>query len=137
MAQKRWKKFSKKLLLKEKIKIVKMSKEATTRISKIFDLIRVTRINTVFSKKRFLHFIIIAWLAYTRTINQKRSHVQSLYENMLNTYMNLADDVFGSNQKENPSVQDALFEAVDSNKFQTKHLQDVPLAKEYYENKKK
>ena len=136
MAQKRWKKFSKKLLLKEKIKIVKMSKEATTRISKIFDLIRITRINTVFSKKRFLHFIIIAWLAYTRTINQKRSHVQSLYENMLNTYMNLADDVFGSNQKENPSVQDALFEAVDSNKFQTQHLQDVPLAKEYYENKK-
>ena len=134
--EKKWKKISEKLLLKEKIKIIKMSKDVTTRISKIFDLIRITRINTVFSKKRFLHYIIIAWLAYTRTINQKRSHVQSLYENMLNTYMNLADDVFGSNQKENPSVQDALFEAVDSNKFQTKHLQDVPLAKEYYENKK-
>ena len=55
---------------------------------------------------------------------------------MLNTYMNLADDVFGNNQKENPSVQDALFEAVDSTKFQTKTLQDVPLAKEYYEKKK-
>ena len=55
---------------------------------------------------------------------------------MLSTYMNIADDVFGNNQKENPSVQDALFEAVDSNKFQTKNLQDVPLAKEYYENRK-
>jgi len=133
---KKWKKICEKLLLKERIKLVKLSKNVTIRISKIFDLIRVTRINSVFSKKRFLHFIIVAWLAYTRTIKQKRSHVQTLYENMLNTYMNLADDVFGNNQKENPSVQDALFEAVDSSKFQTKILQDVPLAKEYYEKKK-
>ena len=55
---------------------------------------------------------------------------------MLTTYMNMADDVFGANQKENPSVQDALYEAVDSNKFQTKEIKDVPLAMEYYENKK-
>ena len=55
---------------------------------------------------------------------------------MLSTYMNMADDVFGPNQKENPSVQDALYEAVDSNKFQTKEVSDVPLAMEYYENKK-
>ena len=50
--------------------------------------------------------------------------------------MNLADDAFGSNQKENPSVQDSLFEAVDSNKSQTKDIQDVPLAQRYYEKKK-
>ena len=55
---------------------------------------------------------------------------------MLSTYMNMADDVFGVNQKENPSVQDALYEAVDSNKFQTKEMKDVPLATEYYENRK-
>ena len=80
--------------------------------------------------------MIIAWLAYTRNIKQKRTHVKSLYENMISTYMNLADDVFGNNQKQNPSVQDALFEAVDSNKFQTKDMEDVPLAQEYYEKKK-
>jgi hypothetical protein len=132
----KWKKLTQKLLLNEKVKIIKISKEKYYVKKKIFDLIRLTRINTIYSKRRYLHFIIIAWLVYTRNIRQKRSHVQTLYENMLSTYMNIADDVFGNNQKENPSVQDALFEAVDSNKFQTKNLQDVPLAKEYYENRK-
>ena len=132
----KWRKLSEKLLLKEKIEIIKLSKHITIRINKIFDLIRLTRVNTVFSKRKYLHFIIIAWLAYTRTIIQKRTHVKSLYENMINTYMNIADDIFGNNQKENPSVQDAIFEAVDSDKFQTKDVPDVPIANKYYEKKK-
>ena len=132
----KWKYIGKKLLLKEKIKIVKLSKEITYRINKIFDLIRITRINSIFSKKRYIHFIIIAWLAYCRNIKNKRTHVKSLYENMIATYMNMADDVFGNNQKDNPSVQDALFEAVESNKFQTNNMQDVPIANEYYQRKK-
>ena len=132
----KWHKFGKKLLLKEKIRIIKLSKEVTIRINKIFDLIRITRINSIFSKKRYLHLIIISWLSYTRNILHKRNHVNTLYENMVTTYMNVADDVFGKNQKENPSVQDALFEAVDSTKFQTKRMQDVPLAKDYYLKKK-
>ena len=131
-----WHRFGKKLLLKEKIQIIKLSKEITVRINKIFDLIRITRINSIFSKKRYLHLIIIAWLSYTRNIHHKLTHINTLYENMLTTYMNVADDVFGKNQKENPSVQDALFEAVDSTKFQTKRMQDVPLAKDYYSQKK-
>ena len=133
---KKWERISKKLIIKEKIKIIKYSKLLLTRFSKIFNLIRITRFNTIYSKRKYLHYIIIAWLAYTKTINKKRTHVKSLYENMLTTYMNMADDVFGVNQKENPSVQDALYEAVDSNKFQTKEIKDVPLAMEYYENKK-
>ena len=133
---KNWKKISKKLIIKEKIKIIKYSRILHTRLSKIFNLIRITRLYSIYSKRKFLHYIIIAWLAYTKTINQKRSHVKTLYENMLSTYMNMADDVFGVNQKENPSVQDALYEAVDSNKFQTKEIKDVPLAMEYYESKK-
>ena len=132
----KWKKLSERLLIKEKINIIKLSKEITIRINKIFDLIRLTRVNIVFSKKRYLHFILIAWLAFTKNIMQKRTHVKSLYENMISTYMNIADDVFGNNKKQNPSVQDALFEVVDSNKFQTKDIDDVPLAQEYYENKK-
>jgi hypothetical protein len=48
----------------------------------------------------------------------------------------MADDVFGNNQKENPSVQDALFEAVDSDKFHYKQIKDVPIAEEYYKTKK-
>ena len=133
---KRWEKITKKIILKEKLKIIKYSKILYSRFSKIFNLIRITRFNSIYSKRKYLHYIIIAWLAYTKTINQKRSHVKTLYENMLATYMNMADDVFGTNQKENPSVQDALYEAVDSNKFQTKEIRDVPLAVEYYENKK-
>ena len=50
---------SEKLLLKEKIEIIKLSKHITIRINKIFDLIRLTRVNTVFSKRKYLHFIII------------------------------------------------------------------------------
>ena len=133
---KKWERISKKLIIKERIKIIKYSKILYTRLSKIFNLIRITRLHSIYSKRKYLHYIIIAWLAYTKTMIQKRSHVKILYENMLSTYMNMADDVFGPNQKENPSVQDALYEAVDSNKFQTKEVSDVPLAMEYYENKK-
>lgn len=61
-----------------------------------------------------------------------------IYENMLKTYMSLADDIFGYNQKENPSVQDAIYEAVNSNKFISMiDDDDVPLAKKHYEQLKK
>ena len=133
---KNWKKMSEKLLLREKIKIIRKSKEIFYIRKKIFDLIRLTRINIVHSKRSYLHYILISWLLYTRNNGRKRLHVKTLYERMLTTYMNMANDVFGSNQKGNPSVQDALFEVVDSNKFQTNNLQDVPIAKEFYENKK-
>ena len=132
----KWKKISKKLVLKKKIKIVKSSVEVNSRINNLLELIQITRINTLLSKQRYLHYLIIAWLAYTRNINEKRGQVKVLYENMLTTYMNVADDVFGNNQKENPSVQDALFEAVDSTKFRTTKMQDVPLATEYYSRKR-
>ena len=118
------------------MKIIKLSRFEEFKRNKIFDLIRLTRINSVLAKRRYLHYILLCWLAYTRNMNRKRKQVKALYENMLNTYMHMADDVFGNNQKENPSVQDALFEAVESDKFQTKNLNDVPVAEKYYEEKK-
>ena len=133
---KKWKKICEKLILNERIKIIKLTKKEEYKRNKIFDLIRLTRINEEYSKKRYLHYLILCWLAYTRNLNKKRAHVKALYENMLNTYMHMADDVFGNNQKDNPSVQDALFEVVESNKFQTKEPQDVPTAENYYEEKK-
>ena len=132
----KWKKICEKLIFREKMKIIKLSRVEELKKNKIFDLIRLTRINTVLAKRRYLHYILLCWLAYTRNLNRKRKHVKALYENMLNTYMHMADDVFGNNQKENPSVQDALFEAVESDKFHTQNLHDVPVAEEYYENKK-
>ena len=136
IAQRKWKKITEKLILKEKMKIIKLSRFEEFKRNKIFDLIRLTRINSVLAKRRYLHYILLCWLAYTRNMNRKRKQVKALYENMLNTYMHMADDVFGNNQKENPSVQDALFEAVESDKFQTKNLNDVPVAEKYYEEKK-
>ena len=133
---KKWKKICEKLILNERIKLIKLSKREEYKRNKIFDLIRLTRINAEYTKKRYLHYLILCWLAYTRNLNKKRAHVKALYENMLNTYMHMADDVFGNNQKDNPSVQDALFEVVESNKFQTKEPQDVPTAENYYEEKK-
>ena len=56
-----------------------------------------------------------------------------LYENLLKTYMSLANDIFGNNQIENPSVQDAMYEVLTSNKFVSMHQDDVPLAKKHYE----
>ena len=132
----KWKKICEKLIFREKMKIIKLSRVEELKRNKIFDLIRLTRINTVLAKRRYLHYILLCWLAYTRNINRKRKHVKALYENMLNTYMHMADDVFGNNQKENPSVQDALFEAVESDKFHTQNLHDVPVAEKYYEDKK-
>ena len=60
-----------------------------------------------------------------------------LYENLLKTYMNLANDIFGNNQYENPSVQDAMYEAVNTNKFITLMPDDVPLARKHYEEMRK
>ena len=133
---KKWKKICEKLILREKIKIIKMTQVADKKKNKLYDLIRLTRINTVYAKRRYLHYILLCWLIYTRNINRKRKHIKALYENMLSTYMHMADDVFGNNQKENPSVQDALFEAVDSDKFHYKQIKDVPIAEEYYKTKK-
>jgi hypothetical protein len=47
----------------------------------------------------------------------------------------MADDIFGNNQTNNPSIQDYMFEIVDSNKYQVKELEDVPMAKTYYSKK--
>ena len=55
---------------------------------------------------------------------------------MLTTYMSMADDIFGKNQKNNPSIQDFMFEIVDTDKYQVKELEDVPIAKTYYSKKK-
>ena len=62
--------------------------------------------------------------------------MKMLYENMLTTYVSMADDIFGKNQKNNPSIQDCMFEIVDTNKYQVKQLEDVPIAKTYYSKKK-
>ena len=48
-----------------------------------------------------------------------------LYENMLTTYISIADDIFGNNKKNNPSIQYSIIEAVDSNKYQTKKLDEI------------
>lgn len=48
-----------------------------------------------------------------------------LYENMLTTYISIADDIFGNNNKNNPSLQHSIIEAVDSNKYQTNKLEEI------------
>ena len=51
--------------------------------------------------------------------------------------MTLANEIFGNNQIENPSVQDAMYEVLTSNKFISLHQDDVPLAKKHYEEMRK
>ena len=137
---KMWKDLSRKLFYKTRVRILKMRpklSKGNIRRKKIYELIRITKLNTLFSRRRFVHFIILIWHIYAKNIHKKRVNMKYLYENLLKTYMSLANDIFGNNQYENPSVQDALYEAVNSNKFITLIPDDVPLAKKHYEEMRK
>ena len=99
---------------------------------KLYELIRITKLNRAFSRRRYIHYMILVWYIYAKNINKKRVNMKFLYENLLRTYMSLAKDIFGNNQYENPSVQDAMYEAVNTNKFSTSYMDDVPLARKHY-----
>ena len=132
----KWKKISEKLIIKERMRIIKKTKIEYLKKNKIMDLIRLTRINIIYTKRRYLHYILLCWLALTKNLSKKKQHIKILYENMLNTYMNMTDDLFGNNKNENQSVQDALYEVANTDKYKFKDHKDVPIAEEYYKNKK-
>ena len=133
---KKWKKISEKLIIKEKIKIIKKTEIIYSRKNKIMDLIRLTRFNSIYAKRRYLHYILLTWLALTKDLSKKKKHIKNLYENMLNTYMNMVDDIFGNNKNHNQSVQEAMNEVATSNKFSIKEYKDVPKAEIYYKNRR-
>ena len=135
----KWKKICEKLIIKERIKIIKKTTIVFKRKNKLFDLIRLTRIYSIYAKRRYLHYILLSWLAFVKNISQKKQQIKMLYENILKSYINMADDVFGNKKEENPSVQDALYEVMVSNKYNIKNEKndkDVPLAEDYYKSKK-
>ena len=137
---KKWKNLSKKLFYKTRIKLLKMRprlSKVNIKRKKLYELLRITRLTTIFSRRRFIHFIILIWHIYAKNIHKKRVNMKYLYENLLKTYMSLANDIFGNNQIENPSVQDAMYEAVTTNKFITLMPDDVPLARKHYEEMRK
>ena len=133
---KKWKKISEKLIIKEKIKIIKKTEIIYSRKNKIMDLIRLTRFNSIYAKRRYLHYILLSWFALTKDLSKKKQHIKNLYENMLNTYMNMADDIFGNNKNQNQSVQEAMNEVATSNKYSIKEYKDVPKAEDYYKNRR-
>ena len=132
----KWKKICEKLIIKERIKIIKKTKIEYSRKNKIMDLIRITRINLIYAKRRYLHYILLCWLALARNLSKKKQHIKILYENMLNTYMNMADDIFGNDNIKNPSVQKALYEVMSTDKYSMKENKDVPKAENYYKSRK-
>lgn len=137
MANKRWRKLYQKYILKQRqYNIMKIIKKIKTRKEEIFKLIRITTLIRFYSYRTFLHKIMMSWLLYSINANKKRNQMKLLYKNMLTTYVNMADDIFGKDQKNNPSIQDFMFEIVDTNKYQVKQLEDVPIAQTYYSKKK-
>ena len=137
-----WRNLSRKLYYKTRVKLLRMRPKTKVskkvyRKKKLYELLRITKLTTLFSRRRFIHFIILVWNIYAKNIHRKRVNMKYLYENLLKTYMNLANDIFGNNQIENPSVQDAMYEAVNTNKFITLWPDDVPLAKKHYEEMRK
>ena len=132
-----WKKISRKIYYKRRIKILKMRSKVDIKKRKLYELIRITKLNRAFSRRRYIHYMILVWYIYAKNIHRKRVNMKFLYENLLRTYMSLAKDIFGNNQYENPSVQDALYEAVNTNKFSTSYQDDVPLARKHYAEMRK
>jgi hypothetical protein len=128
-----WNKLSMKIFYTKRIKILRMLPNLNKKKRKIYELIRITKLNRIFSRRRFIHYIILIWYIYSKKLHKKRNNMKFLYENLLKTYMSLANDIFGNNQIENPSVQDAMYEVLTSNKFVSMHQDDVPLAKKHYE----
>ena len=128
-----WNKLSMKIFYTKRIKILRMLPNLNKKKRKIYELIRITKLNRIFSRRRFIHYIILIWYIYSKKLHKKRTNMKFLYENLLKTYMSLANDIFGNNQIENPSVQDAMYEVLTSNKFVSMHQDDVPLAKKHYE----
>ena len=136
LVRKNWRKLYTKFLFSAKqYNIMKILKKLKKRRYKLIRLIRMTRLITIFNKRKFLHYIIMYWLIYTISTVKKRNQIKMLYENMLTTYVSMADDIFGKNKKNNPSIQDCMFEIIDTDKYQIKELEDVPIAKIYYSKK--
>ena len=137
MAIKRWKKLSEKYLLKQRKKyLMYIIKRIKIRKDKINQLIRITALIRFYNQRAFIHKILMYWFLYSINAAKKRNQMKMLYENMLTTYVSMADDIFGKAQKNNPSVQDCMFEIIDTDKYQVKELEDVPMAKTYYSKKK-
>ena len=136
LVRKKWRKLYKKYLFCEnQYNIMRIIKKIIKRKMRIIILIRLTRLMLVFNRRKFLHYIIMYWFIYSISNIKKRNKIKLLYENMLTTYVSMADDIFGNNRENNPSVQDCMFEILDSNKYQIKDLEDVPIAKSYYAKK--
>ena len=136
LIRKKWRKlYDKYLFCENQYNIMRIIKKIKKRKMRIIVLIRLTRLMLVFNRRKFLHYIIMYWFIYSISNIKKRNKIKLLYENMLTTYVSMADDIFGNNRENNPSVQDCMFEILDSNKYQVKDLEDVPIAKSYYSKK--
>ena len=127
-----WKKIGRKIYYKRRVKLLKMRPKINIKKRKLYELLRITKLTKAFSIRRYVHYLILVWNIYAKNVHKKRVNMKFLYENLLRTYMSLAKDIFGNNQYENPSVQDAMYEAVNTNKFSTSYQDDVPLARKHY-----
>ena len=132
-----WKKIGRKIYYKRRVKLLKMRPKVNIKKKKLYELLRITKLNRAFSRRRYIHYLILVWYIYAKNVHRKRVNMKFLYENLLRTYMSLAKDIFGNNQFENPSVQDAMYEAVNTNKFSTSYQDDVPLARKHYAEMRK
>ena len=122
---KNWKKLYQKFILKsKKANIMKILHKLKVRKYKLYKLIKITRLIQIFNRKKFIRYLILCWFINTNSSLTKKNQMKILYENMLTTYISIADDIFGNNKDNNPSIQHSIMEAVDSNKYQTKHLNE-------------
>ena len=134
---KKWKKlYNKYLFSSRQYKKMIILRKLRQKKYRLFKLIRITKLIKLYNRRKYLHYILMSWFLHTMSNIKKRTQMKLLYENMLTTYVSMADDMFGNNKLNNPSIQDCMFEIIDTNKFQTRELDDVPIAKMYYANKK-
>ena len=81
-----WRKLGKKIYYKRRIKLLKMRPKINIKKKKLYELIRITKLNRVFSRRRYIHYIILVWYIYAKNVHRKRVNMKFLYENLLRTY---------------------------------------------------
>ena len=133
LARKKWKKlYQKYLLINRKSNSIKIIRKLKIRKYKLYKLIKITILMQILNKKKFLRYLILCWYINTNKTLTKKNQMKILYENMLTTYISIADDIFGNNKKNNPSIQHSMVEAVESNRYQSQNLEEF-----YFANKLK
>ena len=74
-ANKNWKRLSSKIFYKKRIKILKRCPRYHIKKKRLYQLIKITKLHSIYSRRRFIHFLILVWHIYAQNIQRKLSNI--------------------------------------------------------------